>query len=139
MHHLKGSILYNEVEFLMRQQLRETATYYIIIEAIALGNTKLNDIYTKTLIDKTKINVYLKNLIDLNIIEKEYPVTESLKKIANIQSGLYKIKEKSTHIKGNYDKKYYYLFSKNGFEDDLIDISKIDETVILVDINEICG
>ena len=41
----RGSILYNEVEFLMRQELRETAIYNAIIEATALGNTKLNDIH----------------------------------------------------------------------------------------------
>jgi len=33
-----------------------------IIEAIALGNTQLNDIYTKTQIEKSKISVYLKIL-----------------------------------------------------------------------------
>lgn len=40
----RGSILYSEVEFLLRQELRETAIYNIVIEAIALGNTKLRDI-----------------------------------------------------------------------------------------------
>jgi AAA+ ATPase superfamily predicted ATPase len=90
----KGSILYSEVEFMMKQELRETAVYYSIIEAIALGNTKLNDIYNKTSIEKSKISVYLKNLIDLNIIEREYPVTTSLKKSISTSVGLYKIKDK---------------------------------------------
>lgn len=89
----KGSVMYSEVEFLMKQELRETSTYFSIIEAVAFGNTKLNDIYMKTQIEKTKINVYLKNLIDLNIIEKEYPVTSGIKKTANISNGLYKIKD----------------------------------------------
>jgi AAA+ ATPase superfamily predicted ATPase len=40
------------VEFLMRQELRETAIYIAIIEAVALGNTKLNDIHQKTQIEK---------------------------------------------------------------------------------------
>ena len=96
----KGCVLYNEVEFLMKQELRETATYYSIIEAIALGSTKLNDIYTKTLLDKSKINVYLKNLINLNIVERQYPVTEGIKKVANAQGGLYRIKD-------NYFKFYF--------------------------------
>lgn len=243
----KGSSLYNEVEFLMKQELRETAVYYTIIEAIALGNTRLNDIYTKTLIDKTKINVYLKNLIDLNIVEKEYPVTEGIKKVVNVQNGLYKIKdnyfkfffrfifpnitelealdtdgvyefsvkpylnqytsfvfediciqymrklnkqkklsfrfskigrwwdkkneidvvafdecgnlicgeckwktskisikelnklkEKSAHINGHYENKYFYLFSKSGFDDELVSLSKVDKNIILIDIDEIC-
>lgn len=40
----KGCILYSEVDFLLHQELRETPIYNSIIEAVALGNTKLNDI-----------------------------------------------------------------------------------------------
>ena len=43
----KGSALYSEVEFLLRQELRETPVYNSIIEAVALGNTKLNEISMK--------------------------------------------------------------------------------------------
>ncbi|MEA3424206.1 MAG: ATP-binding protein [Bacillota bacterium] len=102
----KGSILYNEVEFLMKQELRETSVYYTIIEAVAMGNTKLNEIYTKTQIDKAKISVYLKNLIKLNIIEKEYPVTEPIKKRVKVQGGLYK-------LKNNYFKFYFRFVYPN--------------------------
>lgn len=87
----RGSILYSEVEFLMRQELRETTVYNTIIEAVALGNTKLNDIYQKTQIDKNKLTVYLKNLIDLGIIEREFPVSDGIKEQANVQRGLYKL------------------------------------------------
>lgn len=87
----RGSILYSEVEFLMRQELRETTVYNTIIEAVALGNTKLKDIYQKTQIDKNKLTVYLKNLIDLGIIEREFPVSDGIKEQANVQRGLYKL------------------------------------------------
>ncbi|MDY4920905.1 MAG: ATP-binding protein [Phascolarctobacterium sp.] len=87
----KGSILYSEVEFLLRQELRETNIYNAIIEAIALGNTKLNDIYQKTQLERSKISVYLKNLIDLGIVEREFPVAASIKERANSQRGLYKL------------------------------------------------
>lgn len=87
----RGSILYSEVEFLMRQELRETAVYNAIIEAIALGNTKLNDIFQKTQIDKSKLSVYLRNLLDLGIITREFPVASSIKERANAQRGLYRI------------------------------------------------
>lgn len=89
----RGSILYSEVEFLMRQELRETNVYNTVIAAIALGNTKLNDIHQKTQIDKNKLTVYLKNLIDLGIIEREFPVPDGIKKQANIQRGLYQISD----------------------------------------------
>ncbi|MCH4890632.1 ATP-binding protein [Acidaminobacter sp. JC074] len=87
----KGNVLYNEVEFLMRQELRETSIYNTLISVIALGNTKLNEIYQKTGIDKAKIGVYLKNLIELGIIEREFPITEKTKAKANVQRGLYRI------------------------------------------------
>ena len=62
----KGCTLYSEVEFLLRQELRETPLYNSIIEAVALGNTKLNEISMKSLVDDTsKTSVYLKNLIEL--------------------------------------------------------------------------
>ena len=87
----KGCILYNEVEFLLHQELREITLYNTIIQAIALGNTKLNDIYLKTNIDKTKIIVYINNLMELEIIEKEFSVGEGIKEQANIQRGIYKL------------------------------------------------
>jgi len=87
----RGSILYSEVEFLMRQELRETTTYNTIITAVALGNTTLNDIYTKTQIEKTKLSVYLKNLMDLGIICREISVSEKIKVQANVQRGLYQL------------------------------------------------
>lgn len=87
----RGSILYSEVEFLMRQELRETATYNAIIEAVALGNTQMNEIYQKTLIEKNKLSVYLKNLIDLRILRREFPVADGIKEQANIHRGLYQV------------------------------------------------
>lgn len=88
----KGSALYSEVEFLLRQELRETSVYNSIIEAVALGNTKLNEISMKSLIDDTsKTSVYLKNLIELGIVEREFSVSESVKEKANTNKGLYRI------------------------------------------------
>lgn len=88
----KGCTLYSEVEFLLKQELRETPVYNSIIEAVALGNTKLNNISTKSLIEDTsKTSVYLKNLIELGIIEREFSVSESIKEKANTNRGLYKI------------------------------------------------
>jgi uncharacterized protein len=89
----KGSILYSEPEFLLRQELREPSVYNTIIQTIAAGNTKFNDIYNVTLIEKNKLSVYLKNLIDLGIIYKEFPVMTGTAAQANIQRGLYKIKD----------------------------------------------
>ncbi len=88
----KGCILFNEVEFLLHQELRETSLYNSIIEAIALGNTKINEISTQTLIDNTsKTSVYLKNLIELGIVERELSIDAGNKEIANNNRGIYQL------------------------------------------------
>ena len=88
----KGCVLYSEVEFLLRQELRETPLYNSIIEAVALGNTKLNDISVKSLVDDTsKTSVYLKKLIELEIIKREFSVDDGTKERANTNRGLYRL------------------------------------------------
>ena len=67
----KGCALYNEVEFLLKQELRETAVYNTIVEAIALGCNSFSEILGKTQLEKSKLSVYLKNLIEISIVEKE--------------------------------------------------------------------
>lgn len=86
----KGSVLYSEVDFLLHQELRETPIYNSIIEAVALGNTKLSDISQKAMIDSTsKTSVYLRNLIELGIVEREFSVDVKLKEKVNASRGVY--------------------------------------------------
>ena len=88
----KGCVLYSEVEFLLHQELRETSIYNSIIEAVALGSTRLNDISQKSLVDDTsKTSVYLKNLIELGIVEREFSVDAKLKEHANSNRGIYRL------------------------------------------------
>ena len=88
----KGCILYSEVEFLLHQELRETPVYNSIIEAVALGNTKLNDISQKSLVeDAPKTSVYLKNLIELGIVEREFSVDAKMKEQAYSNRGIYRL------------------------------------------------
>ena len=88
----KGSVLYSEVEFLLRQELRETNVYNSIVQAVALGNTKLNDISQKALVeDNPKTSVYLKSLMELGIIKKEFSVDASPREAANKNRGVYRI------------------------------------------------
>ena len=88
----KGCILYSEVDFLLHQELRETPIYNSIIEAVALGSTKLNDISQKSLVEDTsKTSVYLKNLIELGIVEREFSVDAKTKEQANSGRGTYRL------------------------------------------------
>jgi len=120
----RGSILYSEVEFLMRQELRETTVYNTIIGAVALGNTKLNDIFQKTQIDKNKLTVYLRNLINLGIVRREFPVSDGIKEQANVQRGLYQITD-------NFFRFWYAFVFPNMSELETGDVDGIYEHAIL--------
>ena len=88
----KGCILYSEVDFLLHQELRETPIYNSVIEAVALGNTTLNNISQKSLIEDTsKTSVYLKNLIELGIVAREFSVDAKIKEQANGNRGTYRL------------------------------------------------
>ena len=77
---------------MLHQELRETPIYNSIIEAVALGNTKLNDISQKSLVEDTsKTSVYLKNLIELGIVEREFSVDAKTKEQANSGRGAYRL------------------------------------------------
>ena len=71
---------YEEPSNLLKQELREPAVYNGIIEAIAEGASRLNEIATKCGIESNKCAKYLKSLISLGIVRKEIPVTESSSK-----------------------------------------------------------
>lgn len=75
----KSSQLYDEVEFLLHQELREPAVYVTIIESIALGCSKYSEIADKSGIDSAKLSTYLKNLLELGIIKKELPALSKSK------------------------------------------------------------
>lgn len=96
------SVLFNEPEFLLKQELREVSQYNAIVESIANGDTRMNSIYQKTGIAKSKLPYYLNNLIDIGIIKREYPVTMKTKERAKSKSGLYFI--------DNSFFRFYYAF-----------------------------
>jgi len=72
--------MFEEPSNLLKQELREPATYNGIIEAIADGASRLNEIATKCGIESNKCAKYLKSLMSLGIVKKEQPVTETSSK-----------------------------------------------------------
>ncbi|MBO4981638.1 MAG: ATP-binding protein [Lachnospiraceae bacterium] len=68
----KESRLYEEMSVYLAEELREPAVYNTILAAVAAGNCKLNDIYLHTGFPRAKISVYLKNLMELDLVEKIY-------------------------------------------------------------------
>lgn len=87
----KGAPLENEAEFCLKLELRELAAYNAILLSLASGSYKLNDIFADTGFSRAKISVYLKNLMEMDVVEKIN--SASVVKSDNTQKGLYRIRD----------------------------------------------
>ena len=65
------SYLYEEPLLLLRQEVQEPGVYSAIIEAIAGGHTRANEISTKIGEETAKCLKYIKTLCELGIVYKE--------------------------------------------------------------------
>ena len=87
----RSGYLYDEPHFLLQQEVSEIGSYFSVIKAIAAGNHKLAAISSALEVKATSLTKYLKTLIDLDILEREVPVTEE--KPEKSKRGLYRIKD----------------------------------------------
>jgi len=87
----RQSLLFEEPVFLLQNEVTEMGSYFSIIRSIAAGNRRLSKICADIGVRQTNMPKYLKNLIDLDIIEREVPVTESNPEKSKM--GLYRIKD----------------------------------------------
>ena len=85
------AFLYNEIEFILREELREPRNYWAILKAIALSKNKVSEIVNETGLQKSVLHKYLFVLEDLHIIEKEVPITE--KNPLKSRKGIYKLQD----------------------------------------------
>lgn len=92
----KEGFLFCEAENYLKSELRELAFYNTILAALAADNIKLNDIYENTGFSRAKISVYLKNLIQLDIVEKVFSFETEEKE--NVKKGLYRIRDHYIHF-----------------------------------------
>lgn len=72
------SLLKEEPILLLKQEFREPAIYNSIIEAIATGSSKFNEISQKIKEESSKCASYIKNLQEVRIINRLIPYGESL-------------------------------------------------------------
>lgn len=89
----RSAYLYDEPTAILKQELREPAMYNSIIEAIANGASKLNEIGTKVGEDGNKCGKYIKSLIELGFLAKEQPYgadKNSHKTVYSISDNLFK-------------------------------------------------
>ncbi len=83
------SILYEDAERLLKDELREPVTYLNILRAINEGKTKLTEIANETKVAVTNLPKYLKTLETLDLVYKEFPVTMRQRR----RFGIYRVKD----------------------------------------------
>lgn len=81
--------LSGECRRILSEELRELNVYQTILSALAGGRRKLNDIYEYTGFSRAKISVYLKNLMELELIEKVFSYDTAGRE--HTQKGVYRI------------------------------------------------
>lgn len=93
-----GAMFEDEVNFFLSQEVRSVATYGKIINAIASGATKLNEISTKAgILNTGTTSKYVEILMNLGIVEREYCFGEgpnSRKTIYSVKDQLFKFNYK---------------------------------------------
>lgn len=103
--------LHNVAKDLINEELRETGVYNTILSAISEGKTKLNDLYEHTEFSRAKISVYLKNLMELEFVEKIFSIDTEGRE--NSQKGIYDISNKFV------DFYYTFLYRNSSFLESL--------------------
>ena len=83
----RDEFLYQEVEYLLREELREPRNYSSILKAMALGAKSYGEILDLTGLDKSFLSKYLGVLEDLGLVRRVYPIGLKVKP----RKGLYRI------------------------------------------------
>lgn len=73
----QGRYLYDEPRFLMLQELRDPNRYFSLLEAIANGRTRLNEIAQASGIPSGSLTFYLNTLQEMGLVERAVPATEA--------------------------------------------------------------
>jgi len=103
----KNSFLYSEGYFLLKQELNDTSNYFSILESISKGNTKIGSIASSIGVYSSYLPKYLNKLIELDIIQKEIPITETNPLKSKL--GRYKIKDKFLNFW------FYYVYKNYNY------------------------
>jgi len=82
------AFLFNEARLLLMEELRSPSVYSQIIEAIAMGKTRLSEIANYTMMEAKDLPAYLRVLADLGIVRRVVPVTEK-----KARRGIYTIED----------------------------------------------
>lgn len=87
----RSGFLYDEPNFLLQREVPDVGTYFALIRAVAGGAHRPSEISRSFGIRQTSLGKYLKTLIDLDVLERQVPVTES--NPDKSKKSLYRIKD----------------------------------------------
>ncbi len=87
----RSGFLYDEPNFLLQREVPDVGTYFALIRAIAGGAHRPSEISCSFGIRQTSLSKYFKTLIDLDVLERQVPVTES--NPDKSKKSLYRIKD----------------------------------------------
>ena len=100
----------------LAEELREPAVYNTILCTMAAGNNKLNDMYHCTGFSRAKISVYLKNLMEIDLVEKTgagiYRIAKS-----HIRFYFYFIFPHLSFLESIAPAQFYELFVADAFQE----------------------
>lgn len=84
-----NGVLHQEPLFLLREELHEPRNYFALLQSIAAGNTRLNEIAQGAGLESPAASRYLATLVELGVLKREVPVTEAHPEKS--RKGLYRI------------------------------------------------
>lgn len=87
----KNEYLYHEPRFILNEEVTEVMTYFSILQTIAQGEHKIGNIAARLNISSPNLTKYIEILIDLDVLERQVPVTEKFPNKS--KKGLYFIKD----------------------------------------------
>lgn len=85
------ALLYNEPRLLTMEELRAPRNYFSVLQAIAHGNTRLNEIAQSARLERSLVGKYLDVLRDMRLVRREVPVTET--RPEKSRRGIYRIQD----------------------------------------------
>lgn len=102
-----GSVLYEEVPFLLREEFREPRVYFAILAAIAAGAERFGEISSKTGVERANLTGYLGELAEIGLLRREVPITQPMPDKSRL--GLHRIIDPFTRfwfrfVHGNRDR-----------------------------------
>lgn len=113
----RTEFLHNEVEFVLKEELREPKNYFAILKALSFGKTKFSEVANETGLTKNVLTKYLNTLERLQLIEKETPVIEKMPEKS--RKGIYKLSD-------NFFKFYFQFIYPNKSYIELENYSEVN-------------